>query len=108
MENRINIGEMDTLVQLYSVTMEKGNQGQLSKVRTLHSSVFAKVERDVGETVADYNLEQGDSIRLTVYKVPSLTTRWEVKVGGVMYGISSIDHVSRTSPLCILTLRTMD
>lgn len=108
MENRINIGEMDTLVQLYSVTMEKGNQGQISKVRQLHSSVFAKVERDIGEGVSEYNLEQGDTLMLTIYKVPALTTRWEVKVGEVMYGISSIDHVSRTSPLCILTLRTMD
>lgn len=108
MENRINIGEMDTLVQLYSVTMGKGNQGQLSKVLTLHSSVFAKVERDLGESVVDYNLEQGDTVRLTVYKVPALTTRWEVRLDGRMYGISSIDHIARTSPLCVLTLHTMD
>ena len=108
MENRINIGEMDTLVQLYSVEMSKGAQGQIVKTRTLHSSVFAKVEQDVGESVADYNLEQGDTVRLTVYKVSALTTRWEVKVGDTMYGISAIDLVSRTSPLCILTLRTME
>ena len=54
------------------------------------------------------NLEEGEFIQLTIYKVPQLTTRWQVKIEGVSYEITAIDPISRLSPLCILTIHALD
>ena len=108
MENRINIGDLDTLVTIQSVTMSRGTEGENVAVFVEHSKVFAKLERTVSESVNDENLEAGYSILATIYKIPALTTRWRVVVDNVPYEILSIDTISRVSPLCTLTLAAID
>jgi hypothetical protein len=44
----------------------------------------------------------------TVYKVPDLNTRWRVIANGQTFEIRSIDPISRVSPLCQLTLNSLD
>ena len=108
MENRLNIGEMDTLIQLVPMTQSTGAEGE--KVWTAGSprAVFAKLETSVDETIGDGNLEADRTMVATVYKVPDLNTRWRVIVGGQSFEIRSIDPVSRVSPLCQLTLNSLD
>lgn len=108
MENRINIGELDTKVTLMQGTPQIGSQGQKKFIYSEHSHVWAKVERNVTESVADMNYEAGDSVNLTVYKVKDLTTRWRVKIGDKTYEIQDIDTISRVSPLMILTLHSIE
>ena len=107
MENRINIGELDTLVTLRKVAVSDGSQGAKKFTFTDYADVYAKVERNVSELVSDTNLEEGQYIRLTIYKVASLTTRWQVAVAGRSYEITAIDPVSRVSPVCVLSLHAI-
>lgn len=108
LENRINIGELDTLVTLQQCLITKGDVGQKQYVFSDHSEVWAKVDRSINEGVGNHNLEEGNSLQVTLYKVSELTTRWRVIVGGLPYQIIAIDPISRFSPLCILSLEAID
>lgn len=108
MENRINIGLMDTLVLLRSCTITYGAQGAKKYVFEDYDRVFAQVDRNVSESVTNTNLEEGQEITLTIYKVAPLTTRWRVVVEGRTYEITGIDPISRVSPVCHLTLHAVD
>lgn len=108
MENRINIGDLDTLVTLRSCTIgQTGEGGKVYNFRNFRD-VYAKVDRRVNEQVNTGNLEEGDFVQLTIYKVAELDTRWQVKIDGVFYEITAIDPVSRYSPLCILTIHALN
>jgi len=108
MENRINIGELDTLVTLFAPSASIGTQGEKILSYGVFSDVFAKVDLQADEVIDYSNLESENDITLTIYKVPQLTTRWRVKVSGLMYEITAIDHISRVSPLFRLTLKLLD
>ena len=95
---------MDTLVEIQEGEVVRGDQGQKSYQYTHHSDVYARIERDTEETISMGNLEEGHTLRLTMYKIPALTTRWRVLVGGKPYEIASVDPVSRISPVCVLTV----
>jgi head-tail adaptor len=107
MENRINFGELDTLVTVRKGTQTTGTQGEKKFTYTFFRDVYAKVERNVSEIVSDTNLEQGDYIQLTIHKIPELTTRWQIVLAGRDYEITGIDPVSRVSPVCILTIHAI-
>ena len=108
MENRINIGELDTKVTLLSCTISKQSQGAKKYTFAVHSEVYAKVDRNVSEAVSNTNLEEGQYIQLTIYKVEGLTTRWRVMVEGRTYEVTGIDPISRVSPLCTLSIHAVD
>ena len=108
MENKINFGELDTLVLLRSCVITYGTQGAKKYTFQDYGQAYAKVDRNVAEAVTNTNLEEGQEITLTIYKVQDLTTRWRVVVEGRTYEISGIDPVSRISPLCHLTLHAVD
>lgn len=108
MENRINIGELDTLVTIQRCTIGHGTQGQKTYTFADYGKVFAKVDRQVDEVVNNTNLEEGQNVSLTCYKIAELTTRWRVIIDGRRYAITAIDPVSRVSPLNILSLHAVD
>ena len=108
MENLINIGELETLVTLFAPTASLGSEGEKCSTYTAHSSVFAKVDQDTVDQLAYDNFDGRDNVALTIYKVPGLTTRWQVGISGKRYEILSIDQVSRVSPLCTLSLQSID
>ena len=80
MENNINIGELDTLVTLQKGEVTTGAQGNKRLEFSEHSRVWAKVERNINEMVANSNLEEGNVIELTIYKVRDLDRNWRVIV----------------------------
>lgn len=108
MDNQINIGTLDTLVTILSCETSRNREG--AKVFTFPSfrDVYANVDRHADEQVNTGNLEQGEYITLTIYKIPELTTRWRVRVEGQTFEITGIDPISRVSPLCILSLHALD
>lgn len=108
MENRINIGEMDTLIKVYSCTIDRAAQAEKKFTYSLHSEVFAKVEQDVEESVSNTNLEAVASGTVTIYKIPGMTTRWQLDIHGVRYVIEGIDPVSRISALCRVSVRKLE
>lgn len=108
MENKINIGELDTLVILQKGEVTQGAQGNKRLEFSEHSRVWAKVVRNINEMMANSNLEEGNVIELTCYKVKSLDRNWRVIVDGIPYEITGIDPISRVSPLCILSLKGID
>lgn len=108
MENWINIGELDTLVLLRSCVITYGAQGAKKYSFQDYGEVYANVEREASENVTNTNLEEGQEITLTIYKVKTLTTRWRVVVEGRSYEITGIDPISRVSPFCKLTLHAVD
>ena len=108
MENRINIGDLDTLVLLRSCEITYGSQGAKKYTFRDYAEVYAKVDRNVSESVTNTNLEQGVDITLTIYKVAALTTRWRVVLDGKAYEITGIDPISRVSPLCHLNLSIVE
>ena len=108
MENRFNIGQMDTLVLLRSCVITYGAQGAKKYTFQDYDRVYAKVDRNVSESVTNTNLEQGVDITLTIYKVAALTTRWRVVLDGKAYEITGIDPISRVSPVCHLSLSIVE
>ena len=108
MANEVNIGNLDTLVMLRSVTKGRSADGYKTTVFEDFRQVYAQVERRVDEQVNTGNLEQGDFVQLTIYKVPELTTRWQVKIGASSYEITALDPIDRLSPYCILTIHALD
>ena len=106
--HRINIGELDTQVTLVEVTQTIGVQGQKQRTETDYATVYAYLEPLTDEMVSDDNLEARTSVAVTIYKVPRLTTRWLLRIGGVPYEIRSIDPISRWSTLCTLTAYTIE
>lgn len=108
MELTVNIGELDTLVTIQKGVIVRGPQGDKRLEYNDHSRVWAKVERNVNEMVTNDNLEESNSIELTVYKIPGLDRNWRVVVDGIPYDITGIDPISRVSPLNVLSLRGID
>ena len=108
MENKINFGELDTKVIVRSCVITTGSQGEKKFTYSFFRDVFAKVDRSVSEMVANTNLEQGDYVQLTIHKIPQLTTDWQIAMCGRDYEITGIDPVSRISPLCILSLHSIN
>lgn len=108
MENNINIGELDHLVTLQKGEVTTGAQGNKRLEHSDHSRVWAKVERNINQMVGNSNLEEGNVIELTIYKVKDLDRNWRVIVDGLPYEITSITLISRVSPLCVLSLKGID
>ncbi len=108
MESRFNIGEMDTLVTVKKGTQSTGSQGEKKFTYTFFRDVYAKVERNVSEIVSNTNLEQGDYVQLTIHKIPQLTTSWQVVLQGRTYEITGIDPISRVSPVCVLSIHSIN
>jgi len=108
MENRVNIGELDTKMTLKSVTQTIGTRGEVMETVGTSYNVWAKIERNIDEMITDQNLEARQMLSATTYKIPALTTRWKAEVGAKTYEITSIDPISRISPLNVLTLRAID
>lgn len=108
MENRYNLGELDTLVTLYAPTSSLGSEGEKSATFTAHSDVYAKVDINTADQLDFDNYDGRDSASLTIYKVNGMTTRWEVGISGKRYEILSIDMVSRVSPVCVVSIQSID
>ncbi len=102
------IGDFDTKVRLQRCEITAGESGEKVYNWMCVREVYAKVELDLDEAVNNGNLEQGQAMTLTIWKVPGLTTRWRVTVGGVPYAIEGIDPVSRLSPVCRVTVRSIE
>lgn len=108
MESKFNIGEMDTLVTVKAGVQSTGSQGEKVFTYTFFRDVYAKVERNVSEFVSNTNLEEGDYVQLTIHKIPQLTTRWQIVLDGRDYEITGIDPVSRVSPVCVLSIHSIN
>lgn len=108
MENRFNIGELDTLVTINSCAITADSEGGKKYTFTKFRDVYANVDRRVSELVSLGNLEGGDYINLTIYKIPMLNSTWQVVVAGQKYEITAIDLGDRFSPFCTLTLHAVD
>lgn len=108
MENQVNIGELDTLVSVCSCVITTGDEGQKQFNYSHFLDVYAKVERNVNETVANTNLEEGDYVQLTIYKIPQLATCWRIILDGRDYEITGIDPISRISPVCTLSIHSIN
>lgn len=106
--DRVNIGEMDTLVTVYRVEITRGSGGEKKSVPHLHSRVYAKIEQNADESVSNTNLESVYSATATVYKIQGLTTRWQIGIKGVQYSIQAINPISRISPFCELSIRRIE
>ncbi len=106
--NRINIGELDTMITVVAITQTIGAQGQKKRTTSTYGQVWAKLEPLTDETVSDDNLEAVTSMQVTIYKIPSLTTRWQLVIDNVSYEIRSIDPISRWSPFCTLSINTIE
>lgn len=105
--NRINPGDLDTLITVQSVTQTVGERGQKRVTVAKYADVYAHLDRSVNETVEDDNLESAETIDVLMYKIPTLTSRWRLLIGGVPYEITAIDPISRYSAFNIITARTI-
>ena len=105
--NRVNPGELDTLITVQSVTQTIGERGQKKTTVTKYADVYAKLDRMITEAVDDDNLESGETVDVTMYKIPTLTTRWRLVISGVPYEITAIDPISRYSAFNVITAKTI-
>lgn len=103
-----DIGAMDTLVTIQRAILNTGARGQKDFTFEDFARVYAGINANTDEAINNENLEQGENITLTIYKIPQLTTRWRVLIMGKPYEIISINPISRTSPVCELGLSAID
>ena len=103
-----NTGDLDTLVTIKSCTITNDAEGGKKYTFTKFRDVYANVDRNISEQVSIGNLEGGDYIVLTIYKIPELNSTWQVVVAGQKYEITAIDLGDRLSPFCTLTLHAVD
>lgn len=108
MEIKTNIGEMDQLVLVQSCRIGRGDKGQKTYAWANHSKVWAKVERVADEVINNGNLEAGQSLTVTMYKITGMSTRWRLVIGGKNYEVTGIDPISRFSPLCQVSLTSIE
>lgn len=108
MENSINIGQLDEMVTVQRCIQSQGTQGQKQFTWENHSRVWAKIVRNIDEMVGSGNLEEGNSLEVTIYKIQDLTSRWRIVVDNIPYEIVSINPVSRVSPLNVISLRAIN
>jgi head-tail adaptor len=104
---RYNPGELDTRITVLSVTQTRGDQGQKTKAPSVYGDVFAKVTPSTDDFVSDDNYEALTTVSVLIYKIPALQTQWRLRIDGVEYEITGIDPISRWSPFCVLTARTI-
>lgn len=108
MENgRYNPGELDTRITVLSVSQTRGTQGQKTKAQNIYGDVFARVSPITDDFVSDENYEALTTVSVLMYKIPSMSTQWRLSIGGVVYEIIGIDPISRWSPFCSVTARTI-
>lgn len=108
MENKLNLGELDTRVIVQECYITTGPEGEKVMQYVPFSRPFAKIERIASEAVSHDNLEEGQRLSLTMYKIPEMTTRWRIVIDEVPYEITAIDSISRVSPLCLLSVSAID
>lgn len=104
----INIGDLDTLVSIKRCVITYGKDNAKKYSFSHFRDVYAMVDRHKDERVSIGNLEEGDFIALTIYKIPELDTSWQVEIQGQSYEITGIDMLERISPFCTLTLHAVD
>ncbi len=104
MDNRFNIGTLDTKVTIQTCIITFGTEGGKKYTFQDYRDVYANIDLRANEQVSDGNLEQGEVIDMTIYKIAELTTRWRVKYNGNLYEITGIDAGERISPFFTLTL----
>lgn len=108
MENgRYNPGELDTRITVLSTTQTRGTEGQKTKAQAVYGDVFAKVSMNTDDFVSDENYEALTTVTVLMYKIPAMSTQWRLSIGGVVYEIIGIDPISRWSPFCEVTARTI-
>lgn len=103
-----NTGDLDTLVTINRCTITRDAEGGKKYAFSKFRDVYANVDRNISEQVNIGNLEGGDYINLTIYKIPELDTTWQVVVKGQQYEITNINLGDRLSPFCTLTLHAVD
>ena len=108
MADGVNIGTLDTLVTIQEYTVTRSSQGAKSYTPGRSWSVYGNVDLSINEQVSIGNLEEGQYINLTIYKIPALTTRWQVTVEGRHYEITGINPIDRLSNFCVLSLHALD
>lgn len=108
MENKINIGELDTLITLFAPAAGIGSEGEKFSTYTEHSQVFARIERNIADQLAFDNYDGRDIAAISIYKISTMNTRWQVEISGRRYEVLSIDPVSRVSPFCVVSLQSID
>lgn len=99
-----NIGELDTRIIVQECVITTGAVAQKRYTFGNDRVVWAKLTRNIDESVVLGNLDQQSSVTATIYKIDGMTTRWRVLIDGVPYSITAIDPISRYSRLCRLTL----
>lgn len=108
MADSFRIGDMDTVVVVQGCEVTRGAEGEKVMVYSEHSRPFAKIERTISEAVSHDNLEEGNTLTLTMYKIHDMTTRWRVLIDDVPYEITAIDPIARMSAFCELTVTSID
>jgi len=108
MENKYNIGTFDTLVTLYAPTASMGSEGEKKSTYSVHSQVYANVDREITDQLAFDNFDGEDNAAIIIYKVRGMNTRWQVGISGHLYEVVSIDTVSRVSPVCVVSIKSID
>lgn len=105
--DRFNPGELDTRITVLSVAQSLGDEGQKQKTPSVYGDVLAQVVQSTDDFVSDDNYEALTTVSVKIYKIPNLTTRWRLRIDGIEYEIIAVDPISRWSPVCVLTARTI-
>lgn len=102
------IGLFDTPILFFENIKTTGSQGEVINSYELVCELYGKVEVGSSEGNDNYNFSESDTLTVTTYKLPKLTTMWRAKIGCKWYEINSITSNDRISPINTLTLTSIN
>ena len=104
---QVSLGALTTKINLYKPHQTKNERGAIESEFVINRSVFAKVvENPVSEQQVDSNLIALNTIEVTMYIVPQLTTAWRVEYNGKFYNIISQNKAER-QPIMVVRAEQM-
>lgn len=105
--DKVSVGSFTTKVTLYQPQQTKNERGAIENEYIINRSVFAKVvENPATEQPIDSNLIALNTIEVTMYIVPQLSTLWRLEYSGKMYNIISQNKAER-QPIMVVRAEQM-
>lgn len=104
---KVSVGSFTNRLGLFRPVQKKNERGAVENDYQYERDIFGKVVEMAGsETDVDNNLIALNTIEITTYHVPQLTTSWRIGYNGNIYDIIAINKVE-SQPLIVIKAKQM-
>lgn len=107
--NKISIGSFTNKLTLFKNVQRKNERGAVENEYVFVREIFAKVVEIAGsEQDVDNNLIALNSIEITTYVMPELSTSWRIGYNGKLYDVVSKNTVESQPLMVVRAMQMME